>query len=263
MKDNVLRKFNFALHSLKLIGHFESPVLSTLYGFTFITSSIVLVFGGIIGFFNYPKLYHRLDIFCCCVCVACAAILFVSLNGNLIVLTHFLTSISQDQSIDGDLRIEALQLTIEKAEATIPKFFVIVIFLVQIEIVGVCSILFLPEIDYHNKNYYIFPDLFQCPDDGVNRFTGQFLCTKRETFLNFFLTNLIVVLYFTWAAGVCFLWPFAFLLCFRIFIDANISVIKKALLQVGDNSERIGILADFTARNQLKKVIRYHQYLFR
>lgn len=190
------KKFNFALHSLKLIGHFELPFLSKLYGFSFLAFAIVLLFGAITGFMNHTKLSDRLEIFCSSFGDVCAIIFYIDINGNLKILTQFLSRISQNQSYDDDLRIKALQITIEKAETTIFKFFIIIPFFLGIVFVALCSTIFLPEVDYRNKNLYFWPYLFQCTDDGVNRFPLQFLCTNRETFLNFFVTNFLVAIFF-------------------------------------------------------------------
>lgn len=266
-----------------MIGYFDSQLLRKLYGIVYLTIAIIILLGEIVAFVNRDTIQERIEIIYTTNGLLFAIFLYAKLRRHQKMLHHFLSIISKSHSIVDDLRLEALGLTINKASYIIPKLIIIVVGFITPILVAWCFSPLLKDFDYSNKNFYVIPYLFQCADNGENRFPIKILCTKRESFLEFIFYNSLVTVIGTWGVLAFLVWLFSFLVCICIFVSANITVIKRQLqLQSNDTSRYTihSVVQDSHAdkienesmllvkednlalRIQLIKVVQYHQYLY-
>lgn len=277
MADLTQRHFNLALNSLKTIGYFKSRFWRILFGSLFFISNIIILIGGIIGFINRAVISEQTEIIYNCNVQIFLIFLYVIIVNHHKLLQQFLLNIFQNQSVVDNIRMEVIQLTINIATNLIPKWIVIMLCFCITVMTFWCITPFLNEFDYHNKNFYVIPYLFQCSENvSMNWLNVNFPCTNRETRFDFLFTNFLISLYFLWVASIA-CWLLLFVLILTTFVGANISVIKKTLSQWEENSENCiparilneNMPKDENTRNnhrakiQLIKVIIYHQYLFR
>lgn len=284
MEGNIEKKCNLALKSLKMIGYFDSQLLSKLYGIVFLVTDIVVFLGEIIAFLNRDTVQDRIEVLYTTNAVIFALFLYLITKNHQKVLHQFLSAITKSHSSDDDLQLQALRLTVNKVEKIIPKIAIIMLcFLTPIS-VGWCLIPFLTEVDYRNKNYSILPYLFQCTDNGDNRFPVKFLCTKRESLFEFILYNLLVTFFAFYSVFPILMWLFSFLVCMCIFVKANVTAIEVQLLPFNEKSSHTNrsLFQDsqvvevenksisyyneeenLALKTQLIKVVQYHQYLYR
>lgn len=284
MENNVQNKFHIALKSLKIIGYFESQFYSKLYGTLFLSFGCLIIFGELVGFVNRTTTQERLET----VYFTCGAMFmfffYLAVKSHQKRLRKCLSIIFEYHSTNDDMRLEVLQVTIKKADRVIPRLTIVMAFLLVPIPIAWCFTPLMNDFDHRNKNFDIIPYLFRCMDNGENRFPLKFLCTRRETFLHFILINLVASIYSTWGFAAFMAWQFLFLVCFCIFIKANITVLKRRLQYTVDNSRhsKLSRYNDTQAeeneyktkmnynqqrhlalKSQFNKVIEYHQYLHR
>lgn len=283
MESNVQKKCYFALNSLKMIGYFESQLLSKLYGAVYFTIALIILLGEIVAFVNRDTIQERIEIIYTTNGILFAMVFYVKLKKHHEMLHQFLSAISKSHATIDDLRLEALELTATKAGYIIPKLVMILVGILTPILTAWCFTPFLRGFDYNNKNFYAIPYLFQCTDNGDNRFPIKILCTEKNSFLEFFFFNSLVTVLGTCGVLAYLVWLFSFLVCICIFIRANIRVIKRQLqvpssielrcnihcVVQNSNADRIEestLLAEeenVALRGHLIKVIQYHQYLYR
>lgn len=277
------RKFQFAVKSLRIIGYFDSSFLNKLYGIFVITTDIIVLIGEIIGFVNRNTIQERIEIMYTANAALIGLFFYIGFKSHQKMVQQFLSTVSKPQSTNDDLRLEALQLTINKASNIIPKLITVMTVLVTPFLIAWCFTPLLKDFDLHNKNFYIAPYLFQCTDRGENRFPLKFLCSKRESYVEFVLINLLTTILGTWGVLTIIIWQASFLVCICTFVGANLTVIKRRLLtsmthlgstvptghkafQADDNKHKSMLPnkeACLALRTQLIQVIQYQQYLYR
>lgn len=283
MADSMDREFHFASNALKLLEYFQTLLFNKLCTIIYMILNVTVALGAIIGFINREIVSEQIEIIYSSICLAFILSIYITIRRHYKSLKQFFCNISPRQSINADIKSEAFQLTIERAQQILPKMTIIMVCGLAILFISWIFTPLLNDFDSNNKNFYTFPYLFQCTRNSTNRFLTEFLCIKRKTPLHFFLINSLISILGLWAGTVGALTPFLFSLFICIFVDANISVIKKKLLQLEDEFGNIiptrpqslqvcehgkisfvgNMQQNLMAKTQLLKIIKYHQHLFK
>lgn len=281
--EEAVKTLNYASKSLSVYGLFDSPLRRRLFTVTYCASMFSFLLGEIIAFFNHNNIDERIEILAYFYSLFCWQMYLIgAMRSEQPRLLQFLSNLVHEQGhgID-DLRVKAVCLAARKVNMLVPKIIFIFALSTAPRAFGWCFTPLLSEFSYENKNFQPIRYLFRCTDEGDNLFPVKFLCCKVDNLAAFVFFNSYISLFYIYGLHVT-VPPIIFMVCIRIYVRANITVLKEEVEQSygdlkcrpssgppndpADDDENESVLSDEERKMMLKKrlriIIRYHQYIY-
>lgn len=271
--ETIQKEFPLLYLWFQLLGCSLLPVQRIIYSTALTFLAFLAFLGEAIGFTNRTSIQEQVEMLFNIGLLLYFGFIHLAIRSHYDQISQVLTTICTPKG--SDLQLMVFKRTLQKVSQVVPKVLVIFASLMVLGLFQWCSAPLFDEFDYKNKNFHVGPFLYQCGEDGANKFPISSMCLTMDSWAQYTFANSLLTLLAFWGC-IGHAWTFAFFVSVCIFVETNVSVVEERLQQLQrracivdglpvapGSSLLFEGLWEVALRNEFVKIIQYYQYLGR